>query len=327
MNGNELSSLSGASMSKLQNDLLNEQQQKMGVSGGSGVGGFDTSAASDLDMPGSPIPPQRLFNNSNSNKKSSKHNHHHHHHSGAGGDPSSPQHSSGSNRSSPSSSASISPVPPTTTSAAAAAAAATVAAIGNIIGASNPMAGLNPSHISSLVQQHHQKLLKSGGGGGSHQETADALLLSAAYQKALQQSQVDQGVLGASSSANPSSTGIVEDFCELCNKQFCNKYYLKKHKLDVHGIVVDNNIKAYKKSDDSPSGFISAGGSSVNTSMSGRAHTVGGLIASSSNPSSSASSSSSSSSSASSTSSTSSNSSSSPHNIGYVFFFNKIISI
>ncbi len=48
------------------------------------------------------------------------------------------------------------------------------------------------------------------------------------------------------------SSSMVEDFCELCNKQFCNKYYLKKHKFDVHGILVENNIKSYKKIDDSP---------------------------------------------------------------------------
>lgn len=39
----------------------------------------------------------------------------------------------------------------------------------------------------------------------------------------------------------------IVDFCELCKKQFCNKYYLKKHKFDVHGVLIENGIKSYKR--------------------------------------------------------------------------------
>jgi hypothetical protein len=44
-----------------------------------------------------------------------------------------------------------------------------------------------------------------------------------------------------------STTNQIEDFCELCKKQFCNKYYLKKHKFDVHGVSIENGIKSYKR--------------------------------------------------------------------------------
>ncbi|CAF0843745.1 unnamed protein product [Adineta steineri] len=46
-----------------------------------------------------------------------------------------------------------------------------------------------------------------------------------------------------------SSTKILEDFCDICQKHFCNKYYLRKHKLDVHGVQTDCNIKPYKRID------------------------------------------------------------------------------
>jgi hypothetical protein len=49
------------------------------------------------------------------------------------------------------------------------------------------------------------------------------------------------------SDENNRSISQIEDFCELCKKQFCNKYYLKKHKLDVHGVLIENGIKSYKR--------------------------------------------------------------------------------
>ncbi|UJR13288.1 hypothetical protein I4U23_000307 [Adineta vaga] len=51
------------------------------------------------------------------------------------------------------------------------------------------------------------------------------------------------------SSSRQSSTKILEDFCDICQKHFCNKYYLRKHKLDVHGVQTDCNIKPYKRID------------------------------------------------------------------------------
>ncbi|CAF1643772.1 unnamed protein product [Adineta ricciae] len=52
-------------------------------------------------------------------------------------------------------------------------------------------------------------------------------------------------------STRQSSTKILEDFCDICQKHFCNKYYLRKHKLDVHGVQTDCNIKPYKRIDNS----------------------------------------------------------------------------
>ena len=65
--------------------------------------------------------------------------------------------------------------------------------------------------------------------------TAEQLLLLNAYQKLNADLHMNGTVAANGVNANGGvnnnngsiSSGVVEDFCELCNKQFCNKYYLK----------------------------------------------------------------------------------------------------
>ncbi len=63
---------------------------------------------------------------------------------------------------------------------------------------------------------------------------AEQLLLLNAYQKLnadlhMNGTAAANSVINGNSNNNSSNNngGVVEDFCELCNKQFCNKYYLK----------------------------------------------------------------------------------------------------
>ena len=210
LNSNDLSTLSGASMSKLQNDLLEEQQKNK----------FNRKNKSQQQRVGAP--------NGASNVRSSSAS------------------SSGSAHSSASSSTSNSPVPQ-----------------------QQQHAQSNLTIANVLYTQQNGG--KSGGNKLANQASSASSmsseeLISNAYMK-LNGDSANPGNSSATSSA-------VEDFCELCNKQFCNKYYLKKHKFDVHGILVENNIKSYKKIDE-PSMLQQQ--SNFMNSQSGRS-TVNGLI-------------------------------------------------
>ena len=187
LNGNDLTTLSGASMSKLQNDLLNEQLMNNRSSGSSSGGGKNKKNSSSTS--------------SNNNMNTSGGANVMHRSSSAS--------STSSNNSSASSSASISPIPahnsqlhhhssnPNT--------------IANVLYSQQQQQ--KPSSPSSIQQQ---KLYNKLNGGGS----IDNELLLNAYQKLNQE-------LHLNGASNGTNGGVIEDFCELCNKQFCNKYYLK----------------------------------------------------------------------------------------------------
>ena len=207
LNSNDLSTLSGASMSKLQNDLLEEQQKNK----------FNRKNKSQQQRVGAP--------NGASNVRSSSAS------------------SSGSTHSSASSSTSNSPVPQQH--------AQSNLTIANVL-YTQQNGGKNS--VNKLTNQ-----------ASSASSMSSEEIISNAYMKL-------NG--DAASSGNAASTAV-EDFCELCNKQFCNKYYLKKHKFDVHGILVENNIKSYKKIDE-PS-LLQQQQSNFMNSQSGRS-TVNGLI-------------------------------------------------
>ena len=83
------------------------------------------------------------------------------------------------------------------------------------------------------------------------------------------------------SDENNRSISQIEDFCELCKKQFCNKYYLKKHKLDVHGVLIENGIKSYKRISSESSAIVAPTTTTTTTTTSNT--TVTTTISSTSN--------------------------------------------
>ena len=155
LNNNELSTLSGASMSKLQNDLLDEQNKnkksKLNINGsGGGASGSQTEHRSSSAS------------------------------------------SSASTNSSVSSSASNSPV---------------------------PQQQQHQLQQSQQMQQLQQNQSSPSSSQTSSNTIANVLLAQQQKQPLSVKAEDLQRSLSESSS--------VEDFCELCNKQFCNKYYLK----------------------------------------------------------------------------------------------------
>jgi hypothetical protein len=89
----------------------------------------------------------------------------------------------------------------------------------------------NNSNSGSGNGQQRSSSASSTSSNRSSQSSTDSMQ----HQQKMQQNEMllnaygkmGNGDLANGANSNANGSGLVEDFCELCNKQFCNKYYLK----------------------------------------------------------------------------------------------------